>query len=158
MSHFYLKPASHCSSLVQPRLLLEFVARNRLCCTYESYDWLGYFGWQLLFSTCFAFYCFVVAAVIVWLFAGVADVTNPSSVVNHLRLVPLVPISLEMIHFRDFYEIQSTWLRFEFLWMGAGEEMLSWKRAAREFLNVRLSYQHPFWLGQTRSWESNSIF
>ena len=39
------------------------------------------------------------AAVIVWLFAGVADVTNPSSVVNHLRLVPLVPISLEMIHF-----------------------------------------------------------
>ena len=36
---------------------------------------------------------------IVRLFAGVADVTNPSSVVNHLRLVPLVPISLEMIHF-----------------------------------------------------------
>lgn len=58
MSHFYSKPASHCPSLVQPRLLLEFVARNRHCCTYESYDWLGYFGWQLLFSTCIAFLLF----------------------------------------------------------------------------------------------------
>ena len=102
MSHIYPNPASNCPSLVQPRLLLEFVARNRHSCTYESYDWLGYFGWQLLFSTCIAFLLFCGGSCdcsTVRLFAGVADVTNPSSVVNHLRLVPLVPISLEMIHF-----------------------------------------------------------